>query len=157
VTTDDSTRAWGQIQYLNSGAPTSITADSLKDLLYSLRAPYRTGATWVMSSNTANAIDKMKDGEGDYIWRNSYTAGIPPSLLGYNVAFDESMPTIGAGTYPIAFGNWKLGYLAAKKMQTRLLRDPYTAKPNLVLYGYKRQGGAVANSEAIKVLKIAAA
>jgi HK97 family phage major capsid protein len=35
------------------------------------------------------------------------------------------------------------------------LRDIYTAKPNTVLYGYKRQGGAVANSEAIKVLKVA--
>ena len=62
--------------------------------------------------------------------------------------------TIGAGTFPIAFGNWKMAYLVARKNQTRFLRDPYTAKPNLQLYGYRRQGGGVANSEAIKVMKI---
>lgn len=157
VTTDDTTRDWGKIQYFPSGATTSITADALFDIMYGLRAPYRTGATWAMSSSTANAVDKLKDGDGSYLWRNSMMAGTPPTLLGYPVAFDENMPTIGAGTYPIAFGNWKLGYLAVKKMQTRLLRDPFTSKPNLVLYGYKRQGGAVANSEAIKVMKVGTA
>jgi len=51
----------------------------------------------------------------------------------------------------------KLAYLATKKNETRFLRDPYSKKPAVQLYAYKRQGGSVANSEAIKLLKIAAA
>lgn len=155
VTTSDTTRPWGQIQYVPSTSATAVTADSLFDLMYSLRAPYRTGATWVMCSASANAIDKLKDGMGDYLWRNSLQAGQPPTLLGFPVAFDENLPVIGAGAFPVAFANWQLAYLVAKKNQTRLLRDVYTAKPSTVLFGYKRQGGAVANSEAIKLLKIA--
>ncbi|MEI9992749.1 MAG: phage major capsid protein [Rhizomicrobium sp.] len=155
VATDDATRNWGSIQYVPGGDAANVTADGVKNLLWGLRAPYRTNASFVMSSNTANAVDKLKNGQGDYIWRDQMTAGAPPMLLGFPVHFDENMPAVAGNALPIAFGNWKLGYLAVKKSVTRYLRDPYTAKPNIVLYGYKRQGGMVANSEAIKVMKIA--
>jgi HK97 family phage major capsid protein len=82
-------------------------------------------------------------------------SGRPPTLLGFPVFFDENMPLIAANSTPIAFANWKLAYVVAKKNQTRLLRDVYTAKPSTMIYGYKRQGGSVANSESIKLLKIA--
>jgi HK97 family phage major capsid protein len=157
VTTSDTTRPWGHVQYTPSGNAALITADSLFDLMYSLRAPYRNGAAWVMASSTALAVDKLKDGNGDLLWRNSYQAGQPASLLGYPVYFDENMPVIGANTMPLAFANWKLAYVCAKKNQMRLIRDMYTAKPSVVLYGYKRQGGGIANSEALKIMKIATA
>lgn len=37
-----------------------------------------------------------------------------------------------------------------------LLRDPFSAKPKVLLYARRRVGGAVANSEAIKLQLIAA-
>lgn len=154
-TTGDATRAWGEIQYVPSGDALLVTADALKSTVYTLRAPYRASASWVMSSTTAAAVDKLKaSGSGDYLWRDSLAAGQPPTLLGFPVYFDENMPAIAAGSYPIAFSNWRLSYVAAKKKETRFLRDPYSKKPMLVIYGYKRQGGDVANSEAIKLLKI---
>src|SRR5690606_6279603 len=36
----------------------------------------------------------------------------------------------------------------------RVLRDPYTAKPNVLFYTTKRVGGGVVNFEALKLLKI---
>ncbi len=41
-------------------------------------------------------------------------------------------------------------------MGTRILRDPYTNKPFVNFYATKRIGGQVLDSDAIKVMKIAA-
>jgi hypothetical protein len=66
-------------------------------MAWGLRAPYRQGAKWLMNSNTANAVDKLKDGDGRYLWREGMLAGVPPSLLGYTVEFSEDMPDVASG------------------------------------------------------------
>jgi HK97 family phage major capsid protein len=156
VSTKDDTRNWGDIQYFPSGDANLITADALKSTVWGLRAPYRAGSSWLMNSNTASAIDKLKDGMGQYIWREGMQAGSPPSLLGYPVEFSEDMPDIGAGSTSIAFGNFKLAYVIIDRTGIRFLRDPYTNKPNLLFYAYRRVGGGLANSEALKIVKTAA-
>ena len=65
------------------------------------------------------------------------------------------MPDIAAGTYPIAFGNFRHGYLIAERSATQVLRDPFTNKPFVHFYATKRVGGQVLDSNAIKLLKIA--
>lgn len=152
-TATDFNRPWGTLQYIAAASSGQIAADDLKSLMWSVRAVYRQGSTWLMNSNTASAIDKLKNGDGDYIWRDGLTAGAQPSLLGYPVAFDEAMPDIGAGNYPVTFGNFKLGYLIVDKVGIKVLRDPYTAKPNVLFYAYKRVGGALNHSETLKLLK----
>jgi HK97 family phage major capsid protein len=154
--TADATRPWGEIETVRSLGATSITADSLRNLYWKLRAPYRQGATWVMSSETANSIDKLKDGNGDYLWRAGMTEGAQPKLLGLPVEIDEMMPSVAAGTTPIAIANWKSAYVVVDRPGIRPLRDPFTAKPHCLFYAYKRVGGGLANSEAIKLLKIMA-
>lgn len=153
-TVADATRPWGSVQYIPSGNATAITADGLKDTVWGLRAPYRAGSNFLMNSNTANAIDKLKaSGSGDYIWRDGMQAGSPPSLLGYPVEFDETMPDVAAGSLSIAFGNFKLAYVIVDRAGIRFLRDPFTDKPRLLFYSYKRIGGGLANSEAVKLVK----
>jgi HK97 family phage major capsid protein len=154
VAISDATRAWGDLQYFASGGVTTITADGLKDAVWGLRAPYRAGSSWLMNSNSANAIDKLKaSGTGEYVWRDGMQAGSPPSLLGYPVEFDENMPDIAAGSNSIAFGNFKLAYVIVDRAGIRFLRDPFTSKPNLLFYAYRRVGGNLANSEALKIVK----
>ncbi|TBG20628.1 phage major capsid protein [Rhizobium johnstonii] len=152
----DLTRPWGTIQYVRSGNATAITPDSLKSLVWALRAPYRLGASWLMNSNTAGTIDKFKNVNGDYIWRDGLTAGAQPSLLGYPVEIDENMPDVGANSLPIAFGNIKKAYVIVDKAGYKLLQDPYTQKPFVLFYMYRRTGGALRNSEAVKFLRISA-
>jgi len=55
----------------------------------------------------------------------------------------------------VAFGNFKRGYLIADRIGSRVLRDPFSNKPYVGFYITKRVGGALLNSEAIKVLKFA--
>ena len=35
----------------------------------------------------------MKDGQGNYLWREAFLQGQPATLLGFPVAIDENMPT----------------------------------------------------------------
>lgn len=156
ASTDDDARAWNTIQFVNSGAAAAITADGLRDLYWKLRAGYRRGATWLMSSATANAIDKLKDGNGEYLWRSAMTAGAQNSLLGLPVELDEQMPAVEAGAFPIALADWQRAYLIVDRPGVKMLRDPYTARPYVNFYTTKRTGGGLANSEALKLLKIAA-
>ena len=69
----------------------------------------------------------------------------------------EDMPDIAANSLSIAFGNFKAGYLIAERAETAILRDPYTNKPFVSFYATRRIGGCVADSEAIKLIKFAAA
>ena len=159
VLTKDATRAFGDLQYFKTTAAATFAGtnpgDVLMDIVYGLRAPYKQGdgVAWVMNSTTAGTVRKFKTSVGEYLWEESVQAGAPPTLLGYPVELDEYMPDLGANTFPIAFGNWKKAYLIVEKAGIRMLRDPFTDKPNVLFYAYRRVGGGLANSEAIKLLK----
>ncbi len=160
ATTGDTTRAFGTLQYLASGAAGDFGADPqerLIDLVQSLRAPYRQGATFVMNASTLARIRKFKTSDGAFVWQPSLIAGQPATLLGYPVVEAEDMPDVAANALSIAFGNFQLGYLIAERMETQILRDPYSNKPFVNFYATKRVGGCVTNSEAIKLMKFAAA
>ncbi|WP_019832511.1 phage major capsid protein [Sphingomonas sp. PR090111-T3T-6A] len=158
---DDDARPFGTLQYLATGVdgdfPAASPEDILIDLVQSLRAPYRQGAVFVMNSFTLAFIRKMKTADGHFVWQPGIAAGQPDTLLGYPVIEAGDMPDIGSGTTPIAFGNFKAGYLIADRGETAVLRDPFTAKPFVHFYATRRVGGQVSNSEAIKLLKFAAA
>ena len=156
----DATRTFGQLQYLPSGAAGDFAAnpqDRLIDLVQALRAPYRQGAVFVMNAATVSRIRKFKTTDGQFLWTPSMSAGVPATLLGYPVIEAEDMPDIAANALSIAFGNFKAGYLIAERAETVILRDPYSNKPFVNFYATKRIGGCVSNSEAIKLLKFAAA
>ena len=153
----DSVRAFGALQYVESASATTITFDDLKNLKSSLRAKYRTGAAWIMNDNTALVLSKIKDANGDYIWRDAVTDADADTLFGYRVEIDENAPDIGAGAYPVLFANLARGYYIVRRKGRLLLRDPYTSKPYVNFYTTERVGGDVVNSQAIKLLKIKAA
>lgn len=96
---------------------------------------------------------KLKDGQGNYLWSISVVAGQPDMLLGYPVLAAEDMPDIAANSLSIAFGNFQRGYTVVDRHPMRMLRDPFTAKPFVLFYTYRRVGGDVVNFEAIKLLK----
>lgn len=156
----DGQRAFGTLQHLASGAAGAFGADPqerLIDLVQSLRAPYRQGACFVMNAAVLARIRKFKTADGAFLWQPSLSAAQPATLLGYPVIEAEDMPDIAAGSLSIAFGNFRHGYLIADRAETAILRDPYSNKPFVGFYATKRVGGCVANSEAIKLMKFAAA
>ena len=146
----------GALGVTNSGHASTIpSTDILITFAYALSAPYRQNATWLMNSTTAATIAKMKDSQGNYIWREGLMAGQPATLLGYPVEIDEGMPAIAANALAIAFGDFRKGYLINDRLGTRILRDPFTNKPYVQFYATKRVGGGVLDPNAIRLLKIA--
>jgi HK97 family phage major capsid protein len=155
----DGVRAFGSLQYVATGTAGGFASggpDKLIDLIQSLRAPYRQGASFVMNSATLSTIRKMKAADGAFLWQPGLAAGQPATLLGYPVVEAEDMPDIAAGSLSVAFGNFQAGYVIAERSETSILRDPFSNKPFVHFYAVKRIGGGVANSEAIKLLKFAA-
>ena len=156
---NDSARPFGTLQYHGSGdaAGLSDTIElTLIDLAHSLKAGHRQGASWVMNSATLAEVRKLKAADGNFLWQPGLIEGQPDRLLGYPVVEAEDMPDIAPGSFPIAFGNFKAGYLIAERSATSILRDPFTNKPFVHFYATKRVGGQVLDSAAIKLLKIEA-
>lgn len=157
ATTPDATRAFGTLQYVGSGNATGLGTTpetKLIDLVHMLKAGYRQGAVFVMNAGTLAAIRKLKTVDGAFLWQPGLVEGQPDRLLGYPVVETEDMPDVGAGAFPIAFGNFRSGYLISERGATQVLRDPFTNKPFVHFYATKRIGGKVLDSNAIKLLKI---
>ncbi len=150
---------WGNLGYVPTGAAadfaTSNASDCIVSLVYALSADYRANGTFVMNSKTAGAVRKMKDVDGRFMWGDSLQAGEPARLMGYPVLIAEDMPDVAANAYPIAFGDFNAGYTIAERPDLRILRDPFSAKPNVLFYASKRVGGDVTDFAAIKLLKVA--
>jgi HK97 family phage major capsid protein len=64
-----------------------------------------------MNSATVAVVRKLKDENNQYFWAPGLTAGQPDRLLGYPVETWEQMDDVGANTCPIAFGDFRRGYL----------------------------------------------
>jgi HK97 family phage major capsid protein len=149
---------WGSVGYIATGAAGGFgtSADSLIDLVYALEAPYRGNGTFVMNSKTAGLVRKLKDSDGRFFWSDGIAAGQPARLLGYPVLILEAMPDVAANSYSIAFGDFRAAYTVAERPDLRILRDPFSAKPNVLFYATKRVGGNVSDFNAVKLLKFAA-
>lgn len=159
ASTADGARPFGSVQYLGTGNATGFgtaPADKLLDLVHSLRAGYRQGASWVMNSATLATVRKLKTADGAFLWQPGLVEGQPDRLLGYPVIEAEDMPDLAAGELPIAFGNFRAGYLIAERSATQILRDPFTNKPFVHFYATKRVGGQVLDASAIKLLRVEA-
>ncbi|MEM1299874.1 MAG: phage major capsid protein [Pseudomonadota bacterium] len=148
---------WGNIGYIPTGTDGDFDpnnpGDALVDLVYSVEAEYRSGAVFIMNSRTAGEVRKMKDNQGRFLWMEGLQAAQPPLLVGYPALIVEEMPDIGTDAHAIAFGNFTQGYTIAERPDLRILRDPYTARPNVTFFATKRVGGDVTDYAAIKTLK----
>ena len=154
----DASRAFGTLQYVASGQAAALptSADVFLDLAYSLRARYRANARWVTSKAVLAALRKYKDSHGQYLWQPSMQAGQPATFLGYAITEAEDMPAVAANAFPLAFGDFKEGYLICDRVGMRITRDEITTPGFVKFYVRKRVGGKLRNAQAIKLLKIAA-
>ena len=138
---------------VTAASATAITMDEVMDLYYSLRAPYRRNAVFIMNDSTVKAIRKLKNGNGDYLWQPSLTAGQPDTLLNRPVYTSSYMPAIAAGNKTILFGD--LGYYWVADRQGRSfkrLNELYAATGQVGFLASQRVDGKLVLAEAVKVL-----
>lgn len=156
VATTDATRAWGVLQFTASGGAAAMptSADTFITMVHQLKAGYRNGAHWLCNKTLLATLRSYKDTTNQYLWQPTVAAGQPSTFMGYDVVEAEDMPNVAANAFPLAFGNFRVGYLIVDRVGVRTLRDPYSNKPYIMFYTTKRVGGIVQNSEAIKLLRI---
>lgn len=165
VSTGDASRAFGVLQYVATGvagdwkafaAGTASQLDTFSQVIYQMKKGYRANARWLMSKATAGEVMLFKDGESRYVWQQSVLEGQPDRLLGYPVSESEEMPVKAANAFPVAFGDFKAGYVLCDLVGFRITRDEITTPGYVKWYARRRLGGKIRKSEAIKLIKMAA-
>lgn len=153
----DASHAWNQVGYIASGGAGAFASgeevERLLDLIYALKPGFRSNARFVTNRRTLSSLRKVKDDDGRYIFAPGL-GGEASSLLGFPITEMEEMPDVATDATPIAFGDFRKGYLIVDRQGARVLRDPYSAKPYVLFYTTKRVGGGIQNFDAIKVLKM---
>ena len=143
---------------VTAASATAVTADELIDLFYSLKSPYRKKSVWVLNDSTIKAIRKLKDGNGQYLWQPSLTAGTPDTILGRPVKTSAYMPAIAAGAKSIAFGDFSYYWIADRQGRSfKRLNELFAATGQVGFLASQRVDGRLILAEAIKVLQQKAA
>lgn len=136
---------------------TALTFDEVMDLFYSLRAPYRRNAVFMTNDATMKALRQLKNGNGDYIWQPSVTAGTPDTILNRPVYTSSFMPTIAANAKPIVFGDMNYYWIADREgRKFQRLNELYAPTGQVGFLASQRVDGKLILPEAVKVLQMKA-
>lgn len=136
-------------------AGVSITFDDVMELFYSLRSPYRKKAVWVLNDSTVKALRKLKDGNGNYIWQPSVSAGVPDTILNRPYKTSSYVPEIGAGKKCMAFGDFSYYWIADRSGRTfKRLNELFAMTGQVGFLAMERLDGKLILPEAIKTLKV---
>ena len=136
---------------------TSITFDNVMDLYYSLRAPYRNKAVWLLNDSTVKAIRKLKDGNGNYIWQPSVREGEPDKILNRPYRTSIYVPELEAGNRVMSFGDYSYYWIADRQGRSfKRLNELYATTGQVGFLASERVDGKLILSEAVKTLDVEA-
>ena len=139
---------------VTANAAATFTADEIFDLFYSLKAPYRRSAVFVMNDATVKALRKLKDNNGQYLWQPSLTAGAPDTLLNRPVYTSAFMPVLEAGAKSILFGDLSYYWVADRQGRSfRRLGELFAPTGQVGFLATQRVDGKLILPEAEKVMQ----
>jgi HK97 family phage major capsid protein len=115
--------------YSTGNTTTALQPDALVGALYKLKAPYRKNAQWLFHRDGVAQIMKMKDGDGQYLWRAGLQPGQPDMLLGRPIMESEYVPnTFTTGLYVGMLADFSFYWIAdALDMTIQRLDELYAA------------------------------
>ena len=125
---------------VTAASSTTITADEIINLIYSLKRPYRKKAVFITNDATLAILRKLKDGNG--------------KLLGYPVYTSQFMPAVAAGSKSVIFGD--ISYYNIGDRGTRSfaeLRELFAGNGMIGYVAKERVDGKLVLPEAVKVLQ----
>lgn len=135
-----------------------LTFDEVMDLYYSLRSPYRRNAVFLMNDSTVKALRKLKNGNGDYIWQPSVTAGTPDTILNRPVYTSAFMPEIAASAKSVLFGDLGYYWVADRVGRSfKRLNELYAPTGQVGFLASQRVDGKLILPEAVKCLQMKSA
>ena len=142
---------------ITTASASAITIDEIMDLFYSLKSPYRKNAVFVTNDATVKSIRKLKDGNGQYLWQPSVTAGQPDTILNRPLKTSAYVPAIAAAAKTIAFGDFSYYWVADRQGRAfQWLNELYAATGQVGFKATQRVDGKLILAEAVKVLQMKA-
>lgn len=145
---------------------TSIVADDLISVKYSLKAQYQARAVWILNRAVVKVIRQLKDTTNNYIWTTAIgpvgglgpgngLQGTPEMLLERPVYMSEYAPsTITSGLYTALLGDFSRYVIAdALDMQMQVLDQLYAATNQTGYIARKETDGMPTLEEAFARLK----
>ena len=135
---------------------TEIKGDGLINAKYTLKPQYRTKARWMFHRDGIKMIRKLKDGNGDYLWK----AGLsdkPDTILEIPFLESEYVPnTFTTGLYGGILGDFSFYWIAdALDMQIQVLDQLYAETNQVGFIGRWESDGMPTLSEAFVRVKLA--
>jgi len=142
--------------YSTGNATTAPTFDGLIGAKYTLKGNYWGKAAWMFHRDCLAILAKIKDGDGQYIWRESVRAGEPDTLLGFPVAMSEYVPnTFTTGLYVGILGDFSHYWIAdALTFQVQRLVELYAEANQVGFIGRAECDGMPTLEEAFVRVKL---
>lgn len=129
---------------------TSISADDVINLVYSLSRPYRRNAKFLCADSMLAQIRKLKDSTQNYIWQPSLQESEPPRIFGVPVYTSTAMP---ADT--IAYGDFSAYTIGDRGGRTlKSLHELFAVEDLAAFIMLQRVDGILTDSNAIRLLKL---
>lgn len=137
--------------------PSTNPADVIIGMYHQIATSHAQNGAWLMNRNTLSVIRQWKDGTGRYLVLDPITAGGVMTLLGRPIVEMPDMDDIGAGKFPILFGDLS-GYRIVDRVGLSTLRDPYSlaGKGQVRFHARKRVGADLTHPDRFVKLKVAA-
>jgi HK97 family phage major capsid protein len=136
---------------------TAIKADNLINVKYALKAQYRKGCRWIFHRDALKMIRKLKDGEGNYLWRPGISSGAPDTIL--DLPYDESEycpSTFTTGLYVGALCDWTYYWVVdSMDFSIQVVSELYSETNQTGYIGRKETDGMPTVSEAFVRVKLA--
>lgn len=168
LTGNGSQKPLGVFTASNDGIPTSRdvstdntttapTTDGLINAKYSLKQPYWAMARWMAHRDFYKIVAKLKDGDGQYLWRESVRVGEPDRLLGFPTAMSEYAPsTFTTGQYVAVVGDFSHYWIAdSMSLFIQRLIELYAETNQIGLIGRMDSDGQPVLAEAFVRVRLA--
>jgi HK97 family phage major capsid protein len=136
---------------------TAPTFDGLIEAKYTLKLPYWSRARWIAHRDFGKLVAKIKDGEGQYIWRESVRGGEPDRLLGLPLLLSEFAPAVfTTGLYVAILGDFINYWIAdAMDLDIQRLMELHARSNQVGFIGRLKTDGAPVVEEAFVRVKLA--
>ena len=123
----------------------TLTADAVIELFFSLEKQYRKNAVWVMNDETAMTLRMLKDSAGNFLWRSTDDTIFSHTVVISNYINDST----------IVFGDLSYYWLIERQpLAVRPLNELYAQESCLGLAASERTSLPSMRSEAVKLFKL---
>jgi HK97 family phage major capsid protein len=142
-----------------TGNATSAPFDDLIRLEHSVDVAYRATSKYMFNDTTALAYRLLKDGNGQYIWRDG-DGSQPTRLNGKPVVINNDVASMAAAAKHTAFGDFSNYFIRqVRGIQVVRLNELYAANGQVGFLAFMRMDGGLvdAGTNPIKVLQNSAA